>query len=134
MRPELLNARWVQPDGTINWPPTNGFSAPATALVLLPGTLIDRFGATTGTFFSPEGAPYGKRALPYVCLHQEYTAYRVLLPLPVWIGSAAPWFDQPGGATQIETDASAARLLRNGDIVAVHHDAADIDSPERPCR
>jgi hypothetical protein len=133
MRGELLNERWVKPDGNINWPPNNGFAIQPTVLVLLPGALIDRFGASTGTFFSPEGAPYGKRALPYVCLHQEYTVYRVLLPLPVWVGTAAPWFEQPGGATQIETDASAARLLQDGEITAVHHYAADIDSPERPC-
>jgi len=30
------------------------------------------------------------------------TRYRVVQPLLVWTGKTAPWFDEPGGATQFQ--------------------------------
>ena len=48
---------------------------------------------------------------PYVCEKMAYTAYRVALPLLAWSGKAVGWFDEPGGATQLQTDAPAKRLV-----------------------
>ncbi|MDC6684766.1 TNT domain-containing protein, partial [Leclercia adecarboxylata] len=48
---------------------------------------------------------------PYDCSKLAYTTYRVMTPIFVWVGKAAPWFDQAGGATQFETDATAAQLV-----------------------
>lgn len=73
--------------------------------------LLDRFGSTGGRFFSPQGAPYGARALPYVCPAQVYTVYKVDGPLVVQSGTAAPWFGEPGGAIQYKTSETAAQLL-----------------------
>ncbi len=42
--------------------------------------------------------------------------YRVTGPLLAWAGKAVPWFDEPGGATQFQTDASAALLVSDGVI------------------
>ncbi len=133
VRPELQNARWISPDGQIKWPPNDGFAGPPVPEMLPPGTLLDRFGDENGTFFSPRGARYGWRALPYLCEQQDYTIYRVLLPLPVWVGKAAPWFNEPGGATQFHTDAPAASMRQDGEIaVIIHHPGGD-GSAERPC-
>ncbi len=133
VRPDLDRQHWLTPQGTINWPPNDGFAATPVPEILPVGTLLDRFGSDYGSFFSPAGAPYGKRALPYVCVQQAYTVYRVTAPLPVWAGRAAPWFDQPGGATQFQTDASAARMIRQSVIAPVSRDAAGVDAPDRPC-
>ncbi len=111
-RPDL-GAKWVR-DGDYRWPPDDGFDAPADYLVLPAGVLLDRFGSDHGRFFSPKGATFGARALPTVCADLVYSVFRVQTPLPVKIGSAAPWFDEPGGATQVQTDASAAQLLADG--------------------
>jgi hypothetical protein len=78
--------------------------------------LLDRFGSTGGRFFSPLGAPYSARALPYVCAAQVYTVYRVHGPLEVQSGTAAPWFGEPGGAIQYKSDGTAAELLATSKI------------------
>jgi hypothetical protein len=112
LRPNL-GAQWLDASGNLNWPPNDGFAAPPAGIVLPPGMLIDRFGAATGRFFSPKGASFDARALPYECETQVYTAYRVERPLYVWSGTGAKWFDEPGGATQFETDATVAQLLKD---------------------
>ncbi len=82
-------------------------------IVLPPGVLLDRFGGAGGNFFSPRGASFDARALPYVCRDElkQYHVYQLIKPLPVWAGRAAAWFDEPGGATQFKTDATAKTLL-----------------------
>jgi hypothetical protein len=110
LRPDLGN-QWRDPAGGIRWPSHDGFAAAPVLLVLSPGLLIDRFGSDYGRFFSPKGASFKARALPYVCASLVYRVYKLDQPLLAWTGSAAPWFDEPGGATQLETDATAAQLL-----------------------
>ena len=109
LSPEVTSA-WAGSNGRVVWPPSDGFAGPATLIVLPPGMLLDRFGEDGG-HLSPRGASYEARALPYVCAGLRYTAYRVLTPLLGWAGHAAQWFGQAGGATQIETDATAAQLI-----------------------
>ncbi|MBV9251546.1 MAG: TNT domain-containing protein [Acetobacteraceae bacterium] len=106
-----LDRQWIDQNGELKWPPADGFAMPPQFVVLPPGVLIDRFGGDGGRFFSPKGAAYATRALPYVCERLPYTVYRVASPLPAWAGKAAPWFDEPGGATQFQTDAPAAALM-----------------------
>lgn len=110
LRPDLAS-QWRDPSGNIRWPSHDGFAATPVLLVLPPGVLIDRFGSDYGRFFSPKGAAFKARALPYVCASLVYRVYRLDQPLLAWTGTAAPWFDEPGGATQLETDATAAQLL-----------------------
>lgn len=118
IRPDL-NPKWRLANGDINWPLHDGFDAPPILLVLEPGMLIDRFGPESGHFFSPKGASFGRRAVPYVCLTYPYHVYRVEEPLLAWTGKAAAWFDEPGGATQLQTDASVAQLLADGTISTI---------------
>lgn len=106
-----LGERWTTPQGGIIWPPAEGFAAAPSPMILPAGLLIDRFGSPYGRFFSPKGADFAARALPYDCSKLAYTTYRVMTPIFVWVGKAAPWFDQAGGATQFETDATAAQLV-----------------------
>jgi hypothetical protein len=110
LRPDLA-AQWRDPAGNIRWPSHDGFAAAPVLLVLPAGLLIDRFGSDYGRFFSPKGASFDARALPYVCTSLAYRVYKLDQPLLAWTGAAAPWFDEPGGATQLETDATAAQLL-----------------------
>lgn len=114
-RPDLDTA-WVDSNG-YRWPPNNGFAGSAVPIVLPPGVLLDRFGGETGRFFSPKGAAFEARALPTVCATLPYASYRVAAPLPVWIGRAAAWFGEPGGATQVQTDATVAQLIADGTLV-----------------
>ena len=110
LRPDL-GSQWRDPAGGIRWPGHDGFAAAPVLMVLPPGLLIDRFGSDYGRFFSPKGAGFKARALPYVCASLVYRVYKLDQPLLAWTGAAAPWFDEPGGATQLETDATAAQLL-----------------------
>ncbi len=116
-RPDLAPS-WVDANG-YRWPPDNGFEARASWIVLPPGLLLDRFGGEGGRFFSPRGAAFAARALPTVCAGLRYTTYRVTAPLLVRVGAAAPWFGEPGGATQVMTDATVAQLLGDGSLEAV---------------
>ena len=110
LRPNV-EQHWLTPAGGIHWPDADGFVAAPVLIVLPAGVLIDRFGDDKGRFFSLKGAFYRGRALPYVCEKMAYTAYRVALPLLAWSGKAVGWFDEPGGATQLQTDAPAKRLV-----------------------
>lgn len=116
-----LDKRWIDPAGKIRWPPDDGFAATPVPVVLSVGLLIDRFGSDTGRFFSPRGAAYSARALPYTCEALVYAEYRVAAPLLAWTGKAVAWFDEPGGATQFETDAPASLLVADRTIVPVRH-------------
>ena len=122
-----LSPKWVQ-EGAFRWPPQNGFDGAVTYLVLPAGVLLDRFGSDQGRFFSPKGASFGARALPTVCTDLVYSVYRVHTPLPVKIGSAAPWFDEPGGGIQVQTDASAAQLVADGVLLRVPTNASPCGS------
>jgi hypothetical protein len=127
VRPDL-SRQWILPSGAIRWPPDDGFTAAPTPVVLTPGMLIDRFGSDGGRFFSPKGAAYAARALPYTCEKLVYVTYRVMQPVLAWTGKAAGWFDAPGGATQFETDAPAYLLISDYIIEAVPHPGAE------PCK
>ncbi len=109
-----LPAAFKTPDGDIKWPPRDGFNPATLSITIEPGALLDRYGDTAGRFFSPKGTGYRERALPYVCQGYVYATYRVLKPLPALIGTAAPWFGEPGGAVQVETTSCVNQLLATG--------------------
>ena len=118
-----LDSAWLD-GGGVRWPPDDGFRGAAVPMVLPEGVLLDRFGGDGGRFLSPKGAAFAARALPSVCRDQPYAVFRVARPLPVWIGRAAPWFGEPGGATQVQTDATVAQLLVDGVLVRMPPAAA----------
>ncbi len=81
---------------------------------LNPGTIVDRYGGTGGTFASPQGTPPEARSLPYGWESNPYNAYKVVKPLEVDAGPAAPWFGQPGGGIQYDFGRSIQELLDLG--------------------
>ncbi|MGH7154937.1 MAG: TNT domain-containing protein [Acetobacteraceae bacterium] len=115
VRSDLPPAFEILP-GHLVWPAEDGFAPGTLPVTVQPGALLDRFGDNAGTFFSPKGAGYRERSLPYVCRGYAYTVYRVVKPLPALLGTAAPWFGEPGGAVQVKTTACANQLLAAGVI------------------
>ena len=126
LRPDLPAAFESLP-GRIVWPPNDGFAPGTLPVAVQPGALLDRFGDNAGRFFSPKGTGYRERALPYVCQGYIYATYRVAKPLPALLGTAAPWFGEPGGAVQVETTACVNQLLAAGVLQLVP------DSPPPAC-
>ncbi|HEY3847861.1 MAG TPA: TNT domain-containing protein [Acetobacteraceae bacterium] len=121
---QSLYPKWIDAQAQIKWPPNNGCAAAPVSETLAVGTLIDRFGSEGGTFFSPKGESFDARAVPYVCSKMVYTVYRVDKPLHVMDCKAAAWFDEPGGATQFQTDDPAFKLRESSAIEAVPGDSA----------
>lgn len=115
-----LGDEWYDPEtGDLRWPPNNGFDGDPVSQTLQPGTRIDRYSGftgadDTGSFLSPAGASFDSRALPYEPSMQRHAIYEVVEPINVQAGRAAPWFDQPGGATQYLTGESVGDLVRAG--------------------
>jgi len=104
---------WLKADGTPDYPPDQGFLGAPTPIVLPPGVLLDRYGGDGGQFLSPRGAAYEARALPGKCQTAPYSTFRVVTPLPVLAGPAAPWFGRKGWAMQVRTDAPVELLLKD---------------------
>ena len=122
-----LPAKFETSPGHLAWPPHDGFAPVTLPVVIQPGALLDRFGDNGGTFFSPKGTGYRERALPYVCRGYSYATYRVAEPLPALIGTAVPWFGEPGGAIQVKTTECVNQLLAAGVLQPVP------DSPPPSC-
>jgi hypothetical protein len=116
--------QWV----ALDWPKNDGCAAAPVSQTLAVGTLIDRFGNEYGSYFSPKGASFAARALPYVCAQTQYTVYRVTRPLHVATCKAVAWFGEPGGATQYKTDAPALKLRESGAI-----QPQPVDAGGSPC-
>lgn len=113
VRPDLAGSRWIAGCAPL-WPPDNGFATGPVLRQLPAGTEIDRFGSASGTFFSPRGASYASRSLPYICRDRAYTAYRLAVPLRVEAGTVRAWFGEPGGGVQFKTFLSAGDLVSGG--------------------
>jgi hypothetical protein len=113
--------RFVDAKVQISWPPNDGCADAPVSRSLAPGEMIDRFGSEGGTFFSPKGESYHARAVPYSCTQMDYRVYRVVKPVAVKSCHAAPWFDEPGGAIQVQTADPAYKLVAAGVIEVVSY-------------
>jgi len=112
-RPDL-RMQWLQADCRYWFPQRDGFAGRPRSLVLRPGTVIDRFGQPGGNFLAPADASYMGRAVPYDRFKMPYYRYEVMKPLRVQAGTAAPWFDQPGGGIQYKSSARVQMLVERG--------------------
>ena len=133
-----LVPKWITWDATkqqpvIRWPDIDGCAAKPVDENLAIGTLIDRFGQTTGSFFSPRGASFKARATPYICKMEDYRVYTVVAALPVHTCKAAPWFGLTGGAKQYKTDEPAKALIDKHVIEEVLYEAAGNNLPYPQC-
>lgn len=120
---DLTEARFLttywSPTGW-TYPPDGGFAHGPNkkpihhSLTLTPGAkaFIDRFGLGIGTYLSPAGTSYAKRALPPQNLdtypstptyRYNYHLYKIVKPFKVDAGPIAPWFGQKGEGLQYIT-------------------------------
>ncbi|HEX6470243.1 MAG TPA: TNT domain-containing protein, partial [Streptosporangiaceae bacterium] len=88
-------------------------------LELAPGTELDRIGDPAGNLTYAAGTHYSQRSLPAEWADRPYHAYRVVRALRVLIGTAIPWFDQPGGGTGYFLPVSIGELLADGVLVEI---------------
>lgn len=110
-----VDPRWVKADGSIDWPPNNGFVGTPQSQTLQPGTKIDRYGSNNGGFLSPAGTPFDQRALPNSSANSQFQTFEVVKLLPVNSGQAAPLFGKAGGGTQYQLQgANVQQLLHEG--------------------
>jgi filamentous hemagglutinin family protein len=116
---QARNAGWRDSAGKYVYPGADGFQGKSQPKTLEVGTVIDRFGGDTGTFFAPVGTPLKQRAMAPGAENDQLTKYKILKPLPVDSGAIAPWFDQPGGGTQYKAKLTAKQLIDQGYIKAV---------------
>lgn len=98
------------------YPPNNGALGDVQVTVLKPGEQIDRFGWDGGRFVSPNGTPYGARALPPGSRDKPYAVYEVTSRLVVQRARVAPWFGEPGLGIQYHLPASVKDLLGSGHL------------------
>ncbi|KAL4907773.1 hypothetical protein BDW74DRAFT_175555 [Aspergillus multicolor] len=89
------------------YPTSDGFDGQAKPVIVKVNTILDRFGHPNGSYLSPRGDPYSRRAAPPGNLQTRpnaaplsYYAYVVKKDFPAYTGKVAPWFGQSGGGTQ----------------------------------
>ena len=102
--------------GSTAWPPNRGFLKPPDKAVLQPGSVVDRYGGSGGTFVAPKNTPFQARSLPANFSSKPLNAYEVVKPINVDAGVSAPWFKQPGGGVQFELPAPVQELLDSGHL------------------
>jgi len=108
--PELKKLKALVP----YYPPNRGFDGRPVKTTLEPGTIVDRYGGTGGSFASPRGTPPWARSLPYGAENRPLNTYEVVKPLEVDAGRAVPWFGQPGGGIQYDFGRSIQELIDSG--------------------
>lgn len=133
-----LVPKWIQWDAAknqpkVDWPQNDGCVANPVDEILPAGTLIDRFGLQTGSYFSPRGASFKSRATPYICKSMDYRVYKVTTNLTVHTCRAAAWFGLIGGAKQYKTDEPAQALADKHIIAEVLYEAAGNNLPYPQC-
>jgi len=79
-----------------------------------PGTRIDRYGGSGGTFASPEGTPFAERSLRSTSIDSPYNVYEVVKPITVRGGIVAPAFGYGGGGIQYEFGSPISDLIDSG--------------------
>ena len=97
------------------WPGNRGFTSSAPGN-LESGTIIDRFGSSSGRYAGQPGATVAERGMAQGADAMPYTQYEVIKTLPAEIGPAAPVpaFGAEGGATQYLFNSSIDDLVKQG--------------------
>lgn len=115
---------------TWDWPPHDGAVPGSEITQPLDGTTrldLDRIGGPNGTYFSPDGTPFGQRALPPDRLNFQRTTYEINDANPlvqsgrftVERSDIAPWFGQPGGGVQYRFFSPTGKELTQGDLLGL---------------
>lgn len=100
--------------GLLFGPKNGGFDGAPSNYSLKTGDIITRYGKETGRYASPKGVEFNQRSLaPGTELTRMYT-YRVVKPITVKAGIAAPFFGASGGGIQYLFDKSIYWYIKNG--------------------
>lgn len=113
------DSKWTNPNGSIRWPPNEGFEGKPSDVEIAVGVELERWGYPGGTFVSNLGVPPTDLSLAPGTLKKPHYVYRVLKPLPALEGKAAPWFNHPGGGVQYDLVKSVEHWLTNGYLEVV---------------
>ena len=100
----------------IEYPPNDGFQGSASHGHILPESTVSRYGGTSGRYFAPERTAPQNLSLPPNTNPEIHDIYRILKPLPVEYGPAAPAFGQPGGGIQYKAPLPSHILEKHGII------------------
>ncbi len=97
------------------YPPNGGFVSSARGTVG-EGTVVERYGATSGRYAGNPGATISELGLPPGSEALPHARYRVVKPFEAEIGPAAPVpeFAATGGATQYRFDVPVEELVKQG--------------------
>jgi hypothetical protein len=88
-------------------------------MVLTPGTEVDRFGDQEGNTVYAARTRYPHRSLPPDFIDRDYRVYRLRDPLRAVVGTAIPWFGQPGGGIAYVLPRPIRELIREGVLVEI---------------
>ncbi len=97
------------------WPANAGF-ARSTKQTVKTGTILDRYGSSSGRFLGEPSASISQRGMAAGSEGLPYARYRVLKPFDAQVGPAAPvpGFGATGGATQYLPGNNIQSLIENG--------------------
>ena len=108
----LKGSKYYTKTGEPIWPDNDGFAGKPKPQILSKDTLIDRYGYENGTYASPAGTPFEKRALPASYKDTKpLKTYVVKKSVEVQTGEIEPWFDQPGKGIQYKLSKTIQELL-----------------------
>ena len=116
------SSKWKNQDGTIKWPPNNGaISGTEEIMTLKKGDIFGRIGSDTGRYVAPPGTNSDKLALAPGTDLSAYNEYKIIKDIQnVEKAQIAPWFDKPGGGTQMKLPMSIEELINRGYIKKIN--------------
>ena len=99
------------------YPPNSGFVKPPTFGPLAKGTVLSRMGPPSGYSYSEPGYPATMRSLPSEnnLIENIYTVAKD--GVEAFVGVAASWFGQLGGAPQINMTQTTTEMLEDGTLI-----------------
>lgn len=110
---------FISSDGSMPWPPIDGFANQPANTILMPGTMLDRWGYDNGTFVSPIGVPISARSLKPGTTNNPYSVFLVRNPIEVEAGEAAAWFGENGGGMQYRLPRAIEDLLKDESLIKI---------------
>ncbi len=110
-----------QTTGKVIWPPNDGYWGEPFEFTFIPGMKLDRYGSDYGTYTSLYGDSYEKYSAAPDSEYKPYSVFVVTKPFTAKVGMVAPWFDQPGGATQVQLPSSVGDYINAGYLQRIEY-------------
>ncbi len=110
-----------QATGEVIWPPNDGYWGDSFEFTLVPGMKLERYGSDYGSYMSLYGNPYEMYSAAPDTEYKPYSVFVVTKPFTAKVGAVAPWFDQPGGAVQVQLPDSVGNYINAGYLQRVEY-------------